>query len=79
MTISIYNNELADIGPEITPSMNCIDIEEVTTKSAGINIAVGEVNHYSTLVKIPKSTPAGEYSCNILISQTEKTFFLTVK
>jgi len=79
MSIGFYNNEQADITTKTIPKMVCSGINNITVKALGLNIPVGSSNTYAALVTIPKSAAPGQYSCSIIISKTEKTFFMQVK
>jgi hypothetical protein len=79
MTVAFYNNEAADITSAVKPQITCEGITAVSVNAAGMDIPIGSFNEYRALVSVPKNTPQGDYSCALTISQTQKTFFLTVK
>jgi hypothetical protein len=79
MSISFYNNELADVPSTVLPMMSCAEMSEIKISASGLNVKVGEAKKYEAIVTIPSNTPSGPYSCTLTISSTEKTFVMDVK
>jgi hypothetical protein len=79
MTIGFYNDEDKDISRAVLPKISCSGISNIHIKSAGILIPVGQTNTYSAIVNIPRTVEPNMYSCTMLISKTEKSFFMDVK
>ena len=63
----------------IAIEIRCNGLESVKVEAMGVLIPVGQSNHYQALVSVPAGTLAGQYSCVIQISKTEKTFFMQIK
>ncbi|MFH1275514.1 MAG: hypothetical protein ABIH82_00220 [Candidatus Woesearchaeota archaeon] len=78
MTIGFYNDERATITEDILPLINCQNLADVSITVVGLNIQIGSWKQYAAIVTIPNETPSGQYSCRLVISQTEKSFFMEV-
>jgi len=79
MTIGFYNNEQEDIDATVLPTITCADIPELTIRSIGFVVKVGEKVEYPTVVSVPRNTPSSSYPCFLKISNTQKSFYLDVK
>ena len=79
MTVGFYNIEDADVLDTTILEIRCNGLESVKVEAMGVLIPVGQSNHYQALVSVPAGTLAGQYSCVIQISKTEKTFFMQIK
>jgi hypothetical protein len=84
MEVSFYNYEDVDIVASVQPIITCGKntdgaVLSFTSSSIGKNLPVGEASDYMIILKVPRDAVRGTYSCNLALSNTQKSFALVVK
>jgi len=84
LNAAFFNDEDADITAANLPGVTCgnnVDGGALTFQvtSTGKDLPVGEAKDYLIVAKIAKDAARGTYPCTLKLSNTDKSFSITVK
>jgi hypothetical protein len=83
LNVEIYNNEDNDIPASVLPTISCskgVDgsVLDIKPTTSGQDLSVGEIGKYLIIFAVPKKAARTVYPCTMALSNTQKSFSITI-